>query len=88
MRQPLPRNQPAEEAKAMTPHQTQIHLDGSVSIRIFAGGRWKVLSGPANGTGDVFDCDASRFCDRQNYMAVRDFHQKSVREYMGKGEAA
>ena len=71
----------------MTPHQTQAHLDGSVSIRIFAGGRWKVLSGPANGTGDVFDCDASRFCDEQNRF-VRDFHQPSIRGYLGRGEAA
>ena len=71
----------------MTPHATQSHLDGSVSISILAGGRWKVLSGPANGTGDVFDCDASRFMDEQN-RHVRDFHQESVKKYVGKGEAA
>ena len=71
----------------MTPHATQSHLDGSVSIRIYPGGPWKVRRGPANGTGDVCDCDDSRFVDEQNRF-VRDFHQPSIRDYYGKGEAA
>ena len=75
----------------MTPHATQSHLDGSVSIRIFAGGRWKVLRGAANGSYDCeasyYDCQAAAFVETQNRF-VRDFHQSAVREYVGKGEAA
>lgn len=68
----------------MTPHMSQAFSDGSVAIKIYPGGRWKV--GKMNGHG--YDCDAQQFAERQNEMAVRDFHQKSVREYMGPGEAA
>ena len=72
----------------MTPHQTQNHLDGSVSIRIFAGGRWKVLRGAADGSAtDYYECDACGFVADQNKY-VRSFHLKSVREYYGNGEAA
>lgn len=71
----------------MTPHQRQNHGDGSVSIRVYPGGRWTVRHGPTNGSGDIFDCDARRFCDEQNEF-VRDFHAGAVRGYLGQGEAA
>ena len=64
----------------MTPHQTQNHPDGSVSIRVYPGGPWKKQKGP-------YICHASKFVDEQNRF-VRGFHQKSVRGYLGEGEAA
>ena len=71
----------------MTPHERINHHDGSVSVRAYAGGRWTVRHGPTNGQGDIFDCTASRFVEAQN-RHIRDFHQPSVRGYLGKGEAA
>lgn len=75
----------------MTSHQKMLHLDGSISERIYAGGRWSVRRGPAGGgestTGGIIDCDAQRFVDDQN-RAVRDFHRDAVRGYVGAGEAA
>ncbi len=61
----------------MTPHATQNFLDGSAAIRIYPGGRWTTRRGPTNGTGDIFDCDASRFCDEQNRW-IRGFFRESV----------
>ena len=64
----------------MTIHQTQIHRDRSVSIRRYRGGWWTVRKGWE-------DCDAERFCDAQNNW-IKPWHQKSVKERAGRGEAA
>ena len=62
---------------AMTPHATQSHLDGSVSIRRYQGGWWTVREGWE-------DCDAERFCDVQNNW-IEPWHQKSVKERVLRG---
>ena len=64
----------------MTPHQTQNHLDRSVSVRRYQGGWWTVRDGWE-------DCDASRFVEAQNKW-IENWHQKSVKGYLGRGEAA
>ena len=64
----------------MTPHQQITHLDGSVSVRIYQGGWWTVRKG-------IGTCDASKFCADQNKWIER-WHQSSVRDYVGMGEAA
>ena len=71
----------------MTPHGFIRFHDGSIAVRLYQGGRWRTRCGPTNGSGNIFDCDASRFMDDQN-RHVRDFHQESVKKYVGKGEAA
>lgn len=68
----------------MTPHEQMTHPDGSVPIRVFAGGRWKVLRGAANG---IYDCQAAAFVEAQNRF-IRSFHRPAVTAYMGAGEAA
>ena len=71
----------------MTPHGFIRFPDQSIAVRLYRGGRWTTGRGPTDGGGNVFDCDASRFVDDQN-RHVRDFHQESVKKYVGKGEAA
>ena len=72
----------------MTAYHELITLpDSSVAVRCWAGGRWKVLRGPTNGVGDIFNCAASRFVDDQNKTILRSF-QRAVEEYVGRGEAA
>ena len=57
----------------MTPHQRIELPDLSVAVRIYPGGRWKVL----HMNGEIYECDASRFCDEQNRF-VREFFRESV----------
>ena len=64
----------------MTPHQTQIHMDRSVSVRRYQGGWWTVRKGWAG-------CDAERFCDVQNNW-IEPWHHESVKKRVGRGEAA
>ena len=64
----------------MTTHQTPAHLDRSFSVRRYRGGWWTVCKGWEG-------CDAERFCDVQNNW-IEPWHQKSVKERVGRGEAA
>jgi len=51
----------------MTPYHEQItHSGGSVSVKVFPGGPWKVLRGAANGGTNHDDCQACKFVDDQN----------------------
>ena len=65
----------------MTPHQTQTFLDGSEAIKIYPGGRWKVMRGASNGSHDCeasyYDCQAAVFVEAQNKF-IGDFHRESV----------
>ena len=64
----------------MTTNEQMTHLDGSVSVRIYCGGWWTVRKGWE-------DCDAERFVEAQNKW-IEPWHQKSVKGYLGVGEAA
>lgn len=63
----------------MTPyHQWQGHSDGSVSVKVFPGGPWKVLRGSDDGSvTDYYDCLACKFVAEQN-AHISDFHRESV----------
>lgn len=64
----------------MTPHQLQNFLDGSQAVRIYQGGPWTVTEG-------WDDCAAQEFVDAQNKW-IDQWHQKSVKGYLGVGEPA
>ena len=68
----------------MTPHQTQAHKDGSVSCKIFPGGKWTQTKGPDKGNGTLVDCDSCRFVKAQNRW-IRRFHRESVTKVRREG---
>ena len=57
----------------MTPHQTQTFLDGSVAIKIWPGGKWKVWRFGE----DVYECTANQFVAEQNKHIKRS-HRETV----------
>jgi len=69
----------------MTPHATQNFLDGSSAIKIYPGGRWKVLRGADDGT-DYYDCRACKFMAEQNRF-IGEWHRESVTKVKKGGEA-
>ena len=64
----------------MTPHQQQTHDDGSISVRRYRGGCWSIAKWWEG-------CDAENFVELQNRY-IENWHQESVRNYVGRGEAA
>ena len=61
-----------------TYHQWQGHSDGSVSVKVFAGGPWKVLRGADDGgVTDYYACMACQFVAEQNQW-VGKWHRESV----------